>query len=476
MRLIEHLTKVDKNTRNLFLPAHGRGTGLPKDIRNLLKQRPGLWDLPELSEIGGPLEEGGAIADSQKSIAKRVGARRAWYGVNGATGLLQSALLSITKPGQAVLLPRNVHRSLIEACALGDLKPVLYDLPFMVDRGHCLPPNRSWIEEVLNDLNPVKAEIAAAVLVHPTYQGYAEDIKPIISLLHEEGWPVLVDEAHGAHFSSGLSGELPDSGLKAGADLIVHSLHKSAGGLTQTAVLWLQGNRVDPSSLERSLSWLQTTSPSSLLLASCESALKELHSSKGKRNLLHRLEEAKELTRRLRKEGMPLLENQDPLRLIWHCLNQGINGYEADAWLIKNGLTAELPERGCLTFCLGLSKHKGLEKFIKKRWERISLCLAKYDDIPVFTPPPFAKVSVPEMNLGLAWRAKSQKISLSTAVDRISSDLICPYPPGIPVLVPGEKLDRKRIDWLSEQTHLWPNQTDQKISVVANESNLLKSE
>ena len=99
----------------LFLPAHGRGAALPDGLRQLLRRRAGVWDLPELPALGGPLEADGAIADSQRSAAAAMGVARCWYGVNGATGLLQAALLAMVRPGERVLLPRNVHRSLIQA-------------------------------------------------------------------------------------------------------------------------------------------------------------------------------------------------------------------------------------------------------------------------------------------------------------------------------------------------------------------------
>ena len=99
--------------RCLFLPAHNRGAALPGSFRRLLSQRAGHWDLPELPAIGGPLEREGAVAEAQQQAADCVGAERAWFGVNGATGLLQAALLAMTRPGQAVLMPRNVHRSLL---------------------------------------------------------------------------------------------------------------------------------------------------------------------------------------------------------------------------------------------------------------------------------------------------------------------------------------------------------------------------
>jgi lysine decarboxylase/arginine decarboxylase len=114
--------------RSLFLPAHGRGQALPREFKRLLRQRAGVWDLPELAEIGGPLEPEGAVGESQRESAAAMGADRCWYGVNGATGLLQAALLAIAQPGDAVLMPRNVHRSLIQACVLGDIKPLLKSL------------------------------------------------------------------------------------------------------------------------------------------------------------------------------------------------------------------------------------------------------------------------------------------------------------------------------------------------------------
>ena len=260
----------------LFLPAHGRGAALPDGLRQLLRRRAGVWDLPELPALGGPLEADGAIADSQRSAAAAMGVARCWYGVNGATGLLQAALLAMVRPGERVLLPRNVHRSLIQACVLGDLRPVLFDLPFQSDRGQPAPADSAWIERVLQALPRDGAPIRAAVLVHPTYQGYANDPTAVIQRLQQQGCCVLVDEAHGCHFAAGVDHPLPPSSLHCGADLVVHSLQKSAAALAQTAVLWLQGERLDPVRVERSLGLLQTTSPSALLLASCEEALQHL--------------------------------------------------------------------------------------------------------------------------------------------------------------------------------------------------------
>ncbi len=465
MGLISLLTKG--HGRALFLPAHGRGVGLPRELRALLKNRPGVWDLPDLPEIGGPLIRDGAVFESQKESAEVFGAKRLWYGVNGATGLLQAALLSVARPGQAVLMPRNVHRSLIQACLLGDVTPVFFEIPFLVDRGHFLPPDEKLLLEVLEYLNHYQLKVAAAVLVHPTYHGYAQDIKPLIDQLHRRGLPVLVDEAHGTHFAFVDDDSLPQSALTSGADLVVHSLHKSAGGLTQTAALWLKGDRVDPVIIDRSISWIQTTSPSSLLLASCEASIRDLSSSVGRKNLKRRLDEAKEIESRLREFGLPLLKTQDPLRLIWHTALVGISGLEVDQWLISKGLFAELPEPGSLLFCLGFANQRGLSSLMQRLWTEM-ISRNRWGGIPLrFVGPPIPKVSFNRMKLRDAWNAPTQRLALRKAVGKISAELICPYPPGIPLLIPGEKLDEDRVCWLIDQNRLWPNQVSSHISVVS---------
>jgi lysine decarboxylase len=465
MALLQALTT--RLGRSFFLPAHGRGRALPDDFRRLLRGRAGVWDLPELPQIGGPLEIEGAVAESQRQCAAAMGVQRAWYGVNGATGLLQASLLAVAAPGQAVLMPRNVHRSLIQACLLGDLTPVLFDVPYQPDRGQPAPPDRPWLERIVQSCAASGRTIAAAVLLHPTYQGYANDLTPLVHALQAQGWPVLVDEAHGSHFAANADSSLPPSALQAGADLVVHSLQKSAMGLAQTAVLWLQGDRVAPERVDRSLGWLQTTSPSALLLASCESALQSWQSVSGRNRLSRRLNEARALASELKHQGLPLLDTQDPLRLVLKTAARGMSGLEADDWLLQRGWLAELPEPATLTFCLGFARHRGLVRAFVRMWSDLLKAHPDRQPFPLFEAPPLPLVASPEMVLSQAWRASSVAVPLADAVGQVSAELLCPYPPGIPLLVPGERLDQERLDWLLRQQRLWGDQLPQHVRVVA---------
>jgi lysine decarboxylase len=438
----------------LHLPAHGRGRGLAPDLARLLRQPGGSWDLPELPQVGGPLEAAGAVADAQRQAAALFGAERCWFGVNGASGLLQAALLALAPPGATVLLPRTLHRSLLHGCVLGQLRPLLFDLPFDPRSGLWQPASAAHLERVLAAAMARPDPPVAAVLVDPTYQGLAADLPALITRLHRAGLPVLVDQAHGR-------GEA----VAAGADLTVLSLQKNAGGLAQSALLLAQGPRVDPQALERSLLWLQTSSPSALLLASTAAAVAELFSPAGAARRRRSEARAGRLRARLASLGMEPLANADPLRLVLVTGPLGFTGLAADAWLLPRGVIAELPEPGALTFCLGQVPPAGVERRLPACLDALRRALGGAPLAP-FTPPPLPLLAAPEMPVGEAWRSDAEAVPLERCVGRIAAESLCPYPPGIPLLVPGERIDPRRAAWLIEQRAIWPDQLPASLRVV----------
>ncbi|MDM7951937.1 MAG: aminotransferase class I/II-fold pyridoxal phosphate-dependent enzyme [Cyanobium sp. CZS 25K] len=440
----------------LHLPAHGRGRALAPGLRRLLRQPPGSWDLPELPGFGGPLEPEGSVAEDQRRVAALLGADRCWFGVNGASGLLQAALLALCPPGSRVLLPRNLHRSLLHGCVLGGLEPLLFDLASDPVTGLWLPPEPQRLEQVLAAaFAQGGSPVAALVLVDPTYQGLVADLPALVALAHRASLPVLVDQAHGR-------GEA----LAAGADLVVLSAQKSGTGLAQSAALLARGEREAPAAIERALLWLQTSSPSALLLASTAAALEHAASHAGQRQRRRAEARAGRLRRRLEAAGLPLVANGDPLRLVLATGPLGINGLEADAWLLERGLIAELPEPGALTFCLGLDPPRGLERRLPPLLQHLRQAIGG-QPLPPFTPPPLPLLAAPALPIGVAWRAPAEAVPLEEAAGRVAAAPICPYPPGIPLLVPGERIDAARADWLLAQRRLWPGQIADTVAVVA---------
>jgi lysine decarboxylase len=269
------------------------------------------------------------------------------------------------------------------------------------------------------------------------------------------GLPVLVDQAHG-----------DGSALAAGADLVVLSLQKAGSGLAQSAVLLAQGPRIDHQALERSLLWLQTSSPSALLLASCATALDDGLSAAGQGRRRRANRRAFELRQRLEALDLPFVRNDDPLRLVLATAPMGINGLEADAWLLERGVIAELPEPGSLTFCLGLRPPPGLERRLGRQLLALRAALGGAP-FPPFAAPPLPLVANLALPLGVAWRSLAVERPLQEATGAIAARPLVPYPPGIPLLIPGERLDGERTSWLLDQRHQWPGQIADTLWVVA---------
>ena len=449
MSISSFLTK--KFLKSLFFPAHNRGAALPKKLVKLLKNPPGYWDLPELPEIGSPLSKSGLIAKSQRELSEKFRAKRCFFGVNGASGLIQSAVIAMAKPGESILMPRNVHISVIKICASQNIIPVFFDLEISSETGHYKPITKNWLMNVFNKIKFIKKKVVGVILVSPTYHGYYGDLEPLIEICHQKNLPVLVDEAHGSYFLFCENLDLPKSSLFSNADLVVHSLHKSLNGLTQTAVLWYKGDLVDEHNLIKSINLLQTTSPSALLLSSCEESLKDWLNKKSLLRYQKRILEAKSIYKKLIQKNIPLVETQDPLKIVLNTSKAGIDGFTADKFFYKNGLIAELPEMMTLTFCLGFANQKDFLNLFEKLWNKLLLNSKKLKSLDVLKSP-FKLVQSPEIEIGIAWRSETKIIPFSQSLNKISGDIICPYPPGIPLIVPGERIDKKRIDWIETQS------------------------
>mgnify|MGYP003351373880 CR=1 FL=1 len=216
MSISSFLTK--KFLKSLFFPAHNRGSALPKKLIKILKMKPGSWDLPELPEIGSCLSEKGLIAESQRSLSEKFNTKRCFFGVNGASGLIQSGIVAMANPGEYILMPRNVHISVIKVCTMQNIIPIFFDLEFSPETGHFKPITKEWFIKIFKNIKVDIRKISGVVFVNPYYQGYFTNLDPLIDICHQNNLPVLIDEAHGSYFLFCKNINLPKSALETNAD------------------------------------------------------------------------------------------------------------------------------------------------------------------------------------------------------------------------------------------------------------------
>ncbi|HEY9844679.1 MAG TPA: aminotransferase class I/II-fold pyridoxal phosphate-dependent enzyme, partial [Candidatus Caenarcaniphilales bacterium] len=248
-----------------YTPGHKRGQGVPNFLREWLGPAVFQADLPELPELDNLFAPQGVIQAAQELAAAAFGAEHTWFLVNGSTCGIMAALLATCAPGDAIVLPRNIHQSAIAGLIIAGAKPIFVEPEYdpVLDLIHSITP-----EAVAAALAQHAAK--AVMMVCPTYNGVCGDVAAIAQIAHQHHIPLLVDEAHGPHFA--FHPDLPTAALAAGADLTVQSTHKVLAAMTQAAMLHVQGPYIASERVRQALQLLQSTSPSYVLLASLDAA------------------------------------------------------------------------------------------------------------------------------------------------------------------------------------------------------------
>ncbi|XP_071723883.1 uncharacterized protein [Rutidosis leptorrhynchoides] len=445
-----------QNVATFHFPGHNRGREAPSSLSRLIGSRPFLHDLPELPELGNLFSREGPIWEAQKQAAKLFGSLKTLFLVGGTTCGIQATIMATCSPGDILILPRNSHISAISAMVLSGAIPKYIIPNYNEDWDISYGVTPSQVEKVMMELE-LKGQQAAAVFVtSPTYHGICGELCKISDLCHSYGIPLIVDEAHGAHF--GFHSELPPSALEQGADLAVQSTHKVLSSLTQSSMLHLSGNLVDRDRIHRCLQTLQSTSPSYLLLASLDAARAQLSESQD-----FVFNKAVELANELRKSvqeipGISVLDFPsiiDPLRITIGFWKLGLSGYDADEILSEvHGIVCELVEAKSMTFAINLGTCEEHVKRLVLGIKQLSEDSLQNQNLRKRTAIITDRKFVPfaESNMSLSPRdaffTKKRRASIDDCVGKVSGELICPYPPGIPVLVPGEIITHSSLNYL----------------------------
>lgn len=448
---------AEQNTASFHFPGHNRGHAAPDSLTQLIGRRPYVHDLPELPQLDNLFCPQGPILEAQKQAAKLFGSSETWFLVGGTTCGIQAAIMATCSPGKFLILPRNSHLSAISAMVLSGAQPK-YIIPEY---------NNDWdiaggvyTLQVLNAIQELQREgheASAVLITSPTYHGICSSLSEISELCHSHKIPLIVDEAHGAHL--GFHSKLPKSALQLGADLAVQSTHKVLCSLTQSSMLHMSGNIVAKERISHCLQTLQTTSPSYLLLASLDAARAQLNESPDTvfNQAIDLAFEARYLLKNI--PGISVLENSsfplfpaiDPLRLSIGFWQLDLSGYEADEILYRDhGIVCELVGNQAITYAFNLGTSRdhvqrlvsGIKHLaaayasVPQRETTVFSCVAPFDDIIMSLIPRDA------------FFASKRRVTLRESLGEVSGELICPYPPGIPVLFPGEVITEKAINYL----------------------------
>ncbi|XP_028071280.1 uncharacterized protein LOC114273686 isoform X1 [Camellia sinensis] len=455
---------AEQNAASFHFPGHNRGKAAPSSLSQLIGTKPFLHDLPELPELDNLFSPEGPILEAQKQAAKLFGASETWFLVGGTTCGIQAAIMATCSPGDSLILPRNSHISAISAMVLSGAIPKYiipeHDSSWDIAGGVTL----SQVEKAIEELDMEGRKIAAVFVTSPTYHGICSNLSEISKLCHLHKIPLIVDEAHGAHL--GFHPDMPYPALRQGADLAVQSTHKVLCSLTQSSMLHMSGNIVDRERICRCLQTLQSSSPSYLLLASLDAARAQL-SENPETVFNEAVELAVETKNMINKiPGISVLDFPsfsnfpafDPLRLNIGVWLLGLSGFEADKVLYRDyGVVSELTGTRAITLAINLGTCRehvqrlvlGL-RHLSTTFLPIQGVEGRLDDIGFgYAHPPFNDISL-SLNLSPreAFFASKRKVSVRESVGEVCGELICPYPPGIPVLIPGEVITENALNYL----------------------------
>ena len=430
------------------VPGHKRGRGNPELVQ-LLGEQCVSMDVNSMKPLDNLCHPISVIRDAERLAAEAFGAANAFLMVGGTTSAVQSMVLSVAKRGEKIILPRNVHRSVMGAMVLCGAVPVYVNPECDSDLGIPLGMSVAAVERAIRE-NPD----AKAVLVNnPTYYGICSDLRAIVKLAHEHGMLCLADEAHGTHFYFGEG--LPASAMAAGADMASVSMHKSGGSLTQSSLL-LTGPAMQEGHVRQIINLTQTTSASYLLLSSLDISRRNL-ALRGKSDF-ERVVRLAEYARREINEidgyyafSRELINGDsvfdfDVTKLSVNTLDVGLAGIEVyDLLRDEYDIQIEFGDLGNILAYVSVGdRPREIERLVsalsevRRRFGRTKadLMAQEYIDPQVIVSPQDA------------FYAPKESLPLRETEGRVCSEFVMCYPPGIPILAPGERITAEILDYI----------------------------
>lgn len=456
MPLVEALQQFQEEKPAYFrIPGHRFERGLDEALNGAALAS---YDLSEAEGLDDLHHAEGVIAEAQKLAAETWKAKKTFFLVNGTTCGNEAMVLSTVKEGEKIIVPRNVHKSVLMGLILSGATPV-YVMPEYSTKwqmwGGVTPET---IEKAFMETPDAKA----VLLVSPTYYGLCSNLRAIAEICHRHDAALLVDEAHGSHLY--FSEKLPSGALESGADACAQSIHKTAGSFTQSSLLSLGSERLDASRVAANLQMVQSTSPSYLLMASLDAARRGM-ALQGK----ERMECALALSRTARQEigrieGIEVLGNElegtcgvwefDPTRLVFSARKLGISGYDLQVRLYEEyRVSTELAdEENVVCVITWANSEEDIERLIHALAGIAAAESKKKTGRTKFEEKQWLFRSLPRMikTPREAYFAEKEAIPFAKAEGRTAAEMVVPYPPGIPLICPGEQYRKEVLELIRQ--------------------------
>ena len=447
--IYEALVKLRKKRIVPFdVPGHKRGRGNPELVELLGEKCVGIDvnSMKPLDNLGHPIS---IIRDAEELAADAFGAAHAFLMIGGTTSSVQTMILSTCKAGDKIILPRNVHKSAINALVLCGAIPIYIEMSVDPKIGIALGLENDRVAQSIKDHPDAKA----ILINNPTYYGICSDLKGLTEMAHEAGMMVLVDEAHGAHLH--FTDKLPISAMDAGADMAAVSMHKSGGSLTQSSLL-LIGEQMNPEYVRQIINLTQSTSASYLLMASLDISRRNL-ALRGKESFEKVIELSEYARREINAIGgyyaysKELIDGVsvcdfDVTKLSVYTQGIGLTGIEVyDLLRDEYDIQIEFGDIGNILAYISIGDRiQDIERLvgaladIKRLYSRDGKDLIAGEYIQ-----PKLVLSPQE-----AFYSERKSLTLDESVGQVCGEFVMCYPPGIPILAPGERITREIVDYI----------------------------
>lgn len=428
-------------------PGHKQGKGMHSSFKEIITPVGLAMEVSLMEELDDLHDPQTCIKAAQELAAALYGAAATYFFVNGTTGAIHAMILAVVNPGEKIIVPRNAHRSVIGGIMLSGAVPVFVQPEFDVALGIAMAVTPEAIAKAI----AAHPEAKAVLVVHPTYHGVTADLKKIAELVHMHAMVLLVDEAHGAHLK--FHPELPMQALDAGADIVAQSTHKLLGSLTQTSMLHVGSSCIVHSRLKAMVSLVQSTSPNYLLLASLDVARLQM-ATDGQVllskvvQLAHWAREAINQIKGLTCFGAERLTTSDAYGLDVTKLTVtvkalGLTGTAAEQILRHDyKIQAELAGADHLLFILSIGDSRAEAEALITALRGLA---ARFQDAPAATID--VNYRYPDLPIGVispreALFAEKTTADFDHAAGLVCAEVITFYPPGIPVICPGERISK----------------------------------